>query len=71
MRRVWRRRYWCCKWLIQLNRFVGTHTGFASRLNCSLVWSQESLESEVTPDPMEGEQTWPSEEELKEAEGEE
>ncbi|XP_030078042.1 pre-rRNA-processing protein TSR1 homolog [Microcaecilia unicolor] len=29
---------------------------------------QESLQSEVVPDPMEGEQTWPSEEELKEAE---
>nr|XP_033777116.1 pre-rRNA-processing protein TSR1 homolog isoform X2 [Geotrypetes seraphini] len=29
---------------------------------------QESLQSEVIPDPMEGEQTWPSEEELKEAE---
>jgi pre-rRNA-processing protein TSR1 len=29
---------------------------------------QESLISEVTPDPMEGEQTWPTEEELKEAE---
>lgn len=26
---------------------------------------QESLESEVVPDPMEGEQTWPTEEELK------
>ena len=25
--------------------------------------------SEVVPDPMEGEQTWPSEEELREAEG--
>lgn len=30
---------------------------------------QESLESEVLPDPMEGEQTWPTEEELAEAEG--
>lgn len=30
---------------------------------------QESLQSEVIPDPMEGEQTWPTEEELKEAEG--
>uniref|UniRef100_A0A8C8S9L9 Pre-rRNA-processing protein TSR1 homolog n=1 Tax=Pelusios castaneus TaxID=367368 RepID=A0A8C8S9L9_9SAUR len=29
---------------------------------------QESLQSEVIPDPMEGEQTWPTEEELKEAE---
>ncbi|XP_062448347.1 pre-rRNA-processing protein TSR1 homolog isoform X2 [Rhea pennata] len=29
---------------------------------------QESLESEVVPDPMEGEQTWPTEEELQEAE---
>uniref|UniRef100_A0A8D0GIX9 Pre-rRNA-processing protein TSR1 homolog n=1 Tax=Sphenodon punctatus TaxID=8508 RepID=A0A8D0GIX9_SPHPU len=29
---------------------------------------QESLQSEVMPDPMEGEQTWPTEEELKEAE---
>ncbi|XP_053257368.1 pre-rRNA-processing protein TSR1 homolog [Podarcis raffonei] len=29
---------------------------------------QESLQSEVTPDPMDGEQTWPTEEELKEAE---
>jgi len=27
---------------------------------------QESLESEVIPDPMEGEQTWPTEEELTE-----
>lgn len=26
---------------------------------------QESLQSEVVPDPMEGEQTWPTEEELK------
>ncbi|XP_053376015.1 pre-rRNA-processing protein TSR1 homolog [Mercenaria mercenaria] len=30
---------------------------------------QESLDSEVVPDPMEGEQTWPTEEELAEAEG--
>lgn len=30
---------------------------------------QESLVSEVIPDPMEGEQTWPSEEELQEVEG--
>ncbi|XP_019400886.1 PREDICTED: pre-rRNA-processing protein TSR1 homolog, partial [Crocodylus porosus] len=29
---------------------------------------QELLQSEVVPDPMEGEQTWPTEEELKEAE---
>lgn len=29
---------------------------------------QESLQSEVVPDPMEGEQTWPTEEELAEAE---
>ncbi|KAG9485824.1 hypothetical protein GDO78_008743 [Eleutherodactylus coqui] len=29
---------------------------------------KESLQSEVVPDPMEGEQTWPTEEELKEAE---
>ena len=29
---------------------------------------QESLESEVIPDPMEGEQTWPTEEELAAAE---
>ncbi|XP_067866919.1 pre-rRNA-processing protein TSR1 homolog isoform X1 [Heterodontus francisci] len=28
---------------------------------------QESLESEVVPDPMEGEQTWPTDEELQEA----
>ncbi|XP_018412655.1 PREDICTED: pre-rRNA-processing protein TSR1 homolog isoform X3 [Nanorana parkeri] len=32
--------------------------------------AQESLQSEVVPDPMEGEQTWPTEEELKEAEEE-
>lgn len=31
---------------------------------------QESLESENVPDPMEGEQTWPTEEELKMAEDE-
>lgn len=31
---------------------------------------QESLQSEVVPDPMEGEQTWPTEEELQDAEGE-
>ena len=30
---------------------------------------QESLDSEAIPDPMEGEQTWPTEEELAEAEG--
>ncbi|NP_001088282.1 pre-rRNA-processing protein TSR1 homolog [Xenopus laevis] len=30
--------------------------------------AQESLQCEVVPDPMEGEQTWPTEEELKEAE---
>lgn len=30
---------------------------------------QESLECEVEPDPMEGEQTWPTEEELAQAEG--
>ncbi|XP_053313067.1 pre-rRNA-processing protein TSR1 homolog [Spea bombifrons] len=30
--------------------------------------AQDSLQSEVVPDPMEGEQTWPTEEELKEAE---
>ncbi|XP_063812165.1 pre-rRNA-processing protein TSR1 homolog [Pseudophryne corroboree] len=29
---------------------------------------QESLQAEVVPDPMEGEQTWPTEEELREAE---
>ena len=29
-----------------------------------------SLVSEATPDPMEGEQTWPTEEELQEAAGE-
>lgn len=29
---------------------------------------QESLQSEFVPDPMEGEQTWPTEEELAEAE---
>jgi len=29
---------------------------------------QTSLQSEVEPDPMEGEQTWPTEEELAEAE---
>ncbi|NWX91926.1 TSR1 protein, partial [Nothoprocta pentlandii] len=29
---------------------------------------QESLQSEVIPDPMEGEQTWPTDEELQEAE---
>lgn len=34
------------------------------------VSKQESLQSEVVPDPMEGEQTWPTEEELQEAEGE-
>ncbi|XP_005349620.1 pre-rRNA-processing protein TSR1 homolog [Microtus ochrogaster] len=28
---------------------------------------QETLQTEVTPDPMEGEQTWPTEEELEEA----
>lgn len=37
---------------------------------CS-VCLQESLVSEVVPDPMEGEQTWPLEEELREAEGKE
>ena len=31
---------------------------------------QESLVGEVVPDPMEGEQTWPTEEELKAAKGE-
>lgn len=30
---------------------------------------QESLQAEVIPDPMEGEQTWPTEEELSEAKG--
>lgn len=30
---------------------------------------QESLLTEVIPDPMEGEQTWPTEEELSEAQG--
>ena len=30
---------------------------------------QESLQSEVVPDPMEGEQTWPTDEELRQAEG--
>lgn len=30
---------------------------------------QESLQTEVIPDPMEGEQTWPTEEELSEANG--
>ena len=32
---------------------------------------QESLQSEVEPDPMEGEQTWPTDDELRQAEGEE
>ena len=31
---------------------------------------QESLVGEVVPDPMEGEQTWPTDEELKAAKGE-
>ena len=31
---------------------------------------QVSLVAEVAPDPMEGEQTWPTEEELAEADGE-
>ena len=31
---------------------------------------QESLQSEVEPDPMEGEQTWPTDDELRQAEGE-
>lgn len=30
---------------------------------------QQSLQTEVIPDPMEGEQTWPTEEELNEANG--
>ena len=30
---------------------------------------QESLDCEVVPDPMQGEQTWPTDEELKDAEG--
>jgi pre-rRNA-processing protein TSR1 len=30
---------------------------------------QESLQTEAIPDPMEGEQTWPTEEELDEADG--
>lgn len=30
---------------------------------------QESLQAEVIPDPMDGEQTWPTEEELNEANG--
>ncbi|XP_070621191.1 pre-rRNA-processing protein TSR1 homolog [Erythrolamprus reginae] len=36
-----------------------------SKADCA---KQESLQAEVALDPMEGEQTWPSEEELKEAE---
>lgn len=31
--------------------------------------SKETLDQENTPDPLEGEQTWPTEEEMKEAEG--
>lgn len=31
---------------------------------------RESLQSEADLDPMDGEQTWPTEEELREAEGE-
>ena len=31
---------------------------------------QESLQSEVELDPMEGEQTWPTDDELRQAEGE-
>ena len=30
---------------------------------------QESLQSEVVPDAMDGEQTWPTDEELRQAEG--
>ena len=30
---------------------------------------QESLQSEVVPDVMDGEQTWPTDEELRQAEG--
>lgn len=30
---------------------------------------QESLQCEVLPDPMEGEQTWPTEQEIAEAQG--
>ena len=36
---------------------------------CVCVCVQESLESEAVPDVMEGEQTWPTEDELQEAEG--
>ena len=38
-------------------------------LECTDPQQQESLQAEVIPDPMEGEQTWPTEEELAEAEG--
>ena len=38
-------------------------------LECADPQRQESLQAEVIPDPMEGEQTWPTEEELAEAEG--
>ena len=36
----------------------------------SCYFVQESLVGEVVPDPMEGEQTWPTEEELMAAKGE-
>ncbi len=37
-------------------------------LSCADERKQESLQSEVIPDPMDGEQTWPTEEELAAAE---
>lgn len=36
---------------------------------CGLTIRQESLIAENEPDPMDGEQTWPTEEELRNAEG--
>lgn len=38
-------------------------------LACADPAFQESLQSEVVPDVMDGEQTWPTDEELRQAEG--
>ena len=51
---------------------IASHAmGLVLYTTCFCFVYQESLESEVPLDPMAGEQTWPSEQELREAEGEE
>ena len=52
--------------------YLPTYHNYIHVRTCALSWDlflQESLAGEVVPDPMEGEQTWPTDEELKATKG--